>query len=218
METIRYTVQKGDTLFQIAKRFDTTVNMIARYNGIVDPDRIQEGQLLRIPVSEIPEMCRKKEVPTVDHLVKKGDTLASIALMHGVGVERIAAFNGLEDPDRIQEGQVLQIPVLPETERVKERVVRKGETLGEIAKQTMTTPEQLAELNGIADPDRIAAGQGLRLPETDVRENEVVVQQGDTLWKIAHSNGVSVADLINLNRLRCPDRLKAGQVLIIRKK
>ena len=53
MKTIVYTVKRGDTLFEIARRCGTTVNMISRYNGITDPDMIYEGQILRIPVTEL---------------------------------------------------------------------------------------------------------------------------------------------------------------------
>jgi LysM repeat protein len=44
-----YTVRSGDTLGEIASRFDTTVSAIARLNNISDPGRLQVGQVLRIP-------------------------------------------------------------------------------------------------------------------------------------------------------------------------
>ena len=43
METVIYVVQQGDTLTEIAKKYHTTVNMIARYNGIKNPDYIISG-------------------------------------------------------------------------------------------------------------------------------------------------------------------------------
>ena len=43
-----HTVKKGDTLSEIAEEFDTTVNEIAKDNGIKDPDKIREGQKLKI--------------------------------------------------------------------------------------------------------------------------------------------------------------------------
>ena len=47
-KTETYTVKKGDTLSEIAEEFDTTVNEIAKDNGIKDPDKIREGQKLKI--------------------------------------------------------------------------------------------------------------------------------------------------------------------------
>lgn len=212
METIIYTVKKGDTLYQIAKRFNTTTGMIARYNGLVEPDLIYPDQILRIPVSEIP--CKNKPVPPfVTHIVKKGDTLASVALMHDSSIERIALMNNITDPDSITEGQVLKIPVLCGNEYT----VQKGDTLYSIAKRNGTTPEELAEINSITDPDRITAGQALELEEKDDSRLECTIQEGDTLYRIAKKYGVSVPYLINLNRLAYPDDLQPGQVIIIRR-
>jgi LysM repeat protein len=45
----RYTVRAGDTLNRIASRFGTTVKAIEAANGIVDPSRLQIGQVLEIP-------------------------------------------------------------------------------------------------------------------------------------------------------------------------
>ena len=164
METVLYTVQSGDTLYKIAQRFDTTVNMIARYNGIVDPDYIEAGRILRIPVSEIPAMQKAKAMPYREYIVKKGDTLAAIASKCGVGLQRIAAFNGILDPDVIQEGQVLRIPFPLPKDGEQETVIQKGDTLDAIAKQAGVTAQQIAQRNNIADADRITAGESILLP------------------------------------------------------
>ena len=209
METVIYTVQKGDTLSSIAKRFGTTVGIITRYNGIIEPDMIYAGQILRIPVSEIP--CRKKSCPPVmEYIVKKGDTLADIAIRFGSGVSGIAELNGLDDPDMIMEGQVLKIPT------VKDYTIQRGDTLGRISEKTDVSVERLAEENKISDPDVIIAGETLKIPESDDEPTEYMVKSGDTLWKIAREYGVSVAYLINMNRLINPDCLMEGQIIVIK--
>lgn len=212
METMIYTVKKGDTLYQIAKRFDTTTGMIARYNGLVEPDLIYPGQMLRIPVSEIP--CKDKPFPPfVTHIVKKGDTLASIAQMHGSGIEQIAMMNNIPDPDKITEGQVLKIPVLCGSEYT----IKNGDTLYSVSQKTGMTVDEIAEKNNIPDPDMITAGQSLSLDDGNDTRLECTVQSGDTLYKLAKRYGVSVPYLINLNRLTAPDCITPGQVIVIRR-
>ncbi len=214
METVIYTVKQGDTLYSIAKRFGTTVSMIARYNGIIEPDNIEAGRVLRIPVSEIPAMCRERAMPYREYIVKKGDTLAAIAEKTGVGSQRIAGFNGLNDPDRIAEGQVLRIPFPITDSKEKEYVVQSGDTLTSVAQKTDTTVQQIAQRNEIPDVDMITAGESILVPQQTLSYQ---VQTGDTLWQIARRYGVSVPYLVNMNRLCQPDSIQAGQVLIIRR-
>lgn len=54
-EEIVYIVQPGDTLFTIGLQFGLSWVTIAEFNGIVDPDSIDVGQEIRIPVVEVPE-------------------------------------------------------------------------------------------------------------------------------------------------------------------
>ena len=71
MATVNYTVRPGDTLWNIAEKFDTSVNDIARYNGISDVNQIYPGQVLRI-ATQFP-------VASKWYIVRQGDTLSSIA-------------------------------------------------------------------------------------------------------------------------------------------
>lgn len=221
MDTVIYTVRKGDTLFNIAKKYFTTVNMIARYNGIADPDVIYEGQILRIPVSEIPNMKEKNDrQATADYIVKRGDTLNEIASKYGITVQKLAAFNNIADPDKIDEGQVLKIPLyyVP-VKRPQSYTVKKGDTLSSIAANNNTEARILAEMNNISNPDVIYEDQTIFIPANNDKEGrlEYTVKSGDTLWKIARMYGVSVPYLINLNRLTNPDMIYPDQVIIIRK-
>lgn len=50
-ETVTYTVESGDTLSAIARRFNTTVEALCEANGIEDPNRIRAGQVLTIPTT-----------------------------------------------------------------------------------------------------------------------------------------------------------------------
>ncbi len=107
MATVNYTVRPGDTLWNIAEKFDTSVNDIARYNGISDVNQIYPGQVLRI-ATQFP-------VASKWYIVRQGDTLSSIADRYNTTVERLLQLNCcIYDPNRIYPGQVL-LPLLIQT-------------------------------------------------------------------------------------------------------
>lgn len=88
--------------------------------------------------------------------------------------------------------------------------VQNGDTLSAVAQKTNTSVETLANINHIADVNKIAVGQKL---ETDyVETDEYVVQSGDTLSAIALKYGVSVEEIKNANGLSS-DLLLVGQKL-----
>jgi LysM repeat protein len=90
-------------------------------------------------------------------------------------------------------------------------VVQRGETLSAIAAQNGTTWQRLADINGIADPDRIQVGQHIRLPERESTSH--VVKPGETLSSIAQASGTSVAAIAARNQIANPDRIYPGQRL-----
>lgn len=96
-----YTVQAGDTLGEIARQFDVRARDLQLHNDLANPDRIREGQVLRIPPGP--------NVP-IRYVVMPGDTLGFIARNHGVPAREIIALNNLADPDRLRTGQVLLVP------------------------------------------------------------------------------------------------------------
>ncbi len=107
--TTTYTVQPGDTLGSIAKRFGTTVQELQRLNNITNPDVLALGQKLIVPASG-----SAVAVPTAgqgrSYVVQRGDTLLSIARRFGLTVKQLQAANNITNPDRIYPGQKLIIP------------------------------------------------------------------------------------------------------------
>ena len=103
MDTIIYVIQSGDTLWKLAKRFDTTVEDILRYNHIDDPDVISINQIIKIPVNnKTPE----EKLP-LTYVVQSGDVLWKIARQFGVTTADLINMNALTNPDLIYPGQVL---------------------------------------------------------------------------------------------------------------
>ena len=106
-----YTVQAGDTLRDIAERFDVTVEDLAAKNGIPDPNNIFAGQKL-----ELPQPGERLDTPGLEksgddvYIVQSGDTLYAIAQDLGVSVESLAEANDNIDPSQLFVGRPLTIP------------------------------------------------------------------------------------------------------------
>ncbi|WP_341209045.1 LysM peptidoglycan-binding domain-containing protein [uncultured Sphingomonas sp.] len=101
--------------------------------------------------------------PPAAHVVAEGDTLTGIAAKHGTTWQTLARINGLSDPDRLTIGQPIRLPA---SDAPATHVVRRGETLSGIAQANGMDVATLARSNHLADPDRIAVGQTLRLGGT----------------------------------------------------
>lgn len=94
--TIIYTVESGDNLFAIAKKYSTTVNAIREMNEMGNSSNIKVGQKLKIPGSAAPAPSAPK-VEEITHVVKKGEGLWDISRQYGVTIEDIVKWNGLKD-------------------------------------------------------------------------------------------------------------------------
>ena len=214
-----YIVQKGDSLWSIAKRFNVGVNEIKSANNLTS-NLISVGQQLVIPG------FAPSDQTNVTYVVQKGDSLWSIANANNTTIDELVNLNDLVT-NNIYVGQILQIPntgdsgiETPSTETIY--IVQKGDTLYSIALKYDTTPNAILNKNNLTD-SIITVGQMLVIPgdvestgdDMDVTEtNTYMVQKGDSLYAIARTYGVSVDDIKNANGLTS-NTLTIGQVLII---
>jgi murein DD-endopeptidase MepM/ murein hydrolase activator NlpD len=105
-----YTVRWGDTLSGIGKRFGVAPSSIASANGIANADYIIAGSVLVVPQGKGGATPSGAPASGVFHVVKAGETLATIARRFGTTQSAIAAANGLSNPNLIREGQRLVVP------------------------------------------------------------------------------------------------------------
>ncbi len=105
---VTYKVQKGDSLWTIAQKFygnGTRYKEIASANSIADPNKIQVGQILKIPNSS-------SQSSSVTYKVQKGDNLSSIAAKYGMSWKTLYEKNRKtigSNPNVIYPGQILVI-------------------------------------------------------------------------------------------------------------
>lgn len=214
-----YTVQKGDSLWSIAKRFNVGVDEIKSANNLTS-NLINVGQKLVIPGAA------PSDQTNVTYVVQKGDSLWSIANANNTTVDEIANLNDL-DTNTIYVGQILQIPNSgdlqenPSSTSDTVYVVKSGDTLYSIALRYDTTPNAIINKNNLTS-SVLTIGQQLIIPsdpestgEDDITTNNTyVVQNGDSLYSISRMYGISVDDIKNANNLTS-NILTIGQVLTI---
>ena len=97
-----HVVRKNETLSAIAQKYGVSANAIQAYNGISNPNLLFVGKKLKIPSGSTPE---------VPYLVRKGDSLSSIASRFGVSQSALSSRNGISSPNLIKIGQKIIIPV-----------------------------------------------------------------------------------------------------------
>ena len=208
--TNTYVVQKGDSLYSIANKLGTTVAELKKENNLTS-NTLQIGQVLRIPTKEIYE-----EEENI-YVVKKGDTLYSIATANNTTVDELKRINNLTS-NILSTGQLLKIPspLLPETTYT----VKKGDSLYSIATKYNTTVDELKRINNLSS-NILSIGQVLKLPgdkvsDVEQEENTVsyTVQKGDSLYSIARKYSTTIDKIKDLNNLTS-NVLSIGQVLLI---
>jgi len=180
-----YTVKRGDSLSEIAARFEVGLRLLRRLNSLKG-DTIRPGQKLRLRPTPLEEGV---------HVVQQGETLSEIALRYGIALDQLRELNGIES-DRILVGQKLRLRATPAATHIVER----GDALWEIARAYGMTVDELKRLNGLTS-DRIYPGQELKLSGVP-RLVIYTVRKGDYLGQIARLHQMSVAELKKLNNRR----------------
>lgn len=158
---VEYTVQWGDTLFSLARRYDTSVDAIVALNSLPNASSISVGQVLSIPGAS-----GVTPVPGGEYIVQPGDTLFSIAQRHNTTVAAIQHANGIVNPWLIRVGQRLIIPqgTTPPPPGGNTYVVQPGDTLYSIAARFGKNVWDIVVANNLSNPNLIQVGQVLTIP------------------------------------------------------
>ena len=198
-----YTVVSGDGLYAIARKTGTSIQDLLSLNGLTLNSTIYPGQVLKLSsTSEVSvseettsaeetssEESASNEVQTSSssgsYTVVSGDSLYAIARKTGTSIQDLLSLNGLNLNSVIHPGQVLQLSNAYESSSTEE---------------TVTTTEETASSE-----------------ETTTSGNAQMyyVHQGDTLYRIARNNGISLSTLLEWNNLSVDSSIYPGQGLIV---
>ena len=197
-----YKVVKGDTLYGIAKKLDTSVDELKKINNLTS-NSLSIGQILKIPTKIV-------DLGDTDiYQVQKGDTLYGIANKYGISLSELKAINNLTN-DNLAVGQLINVP--SGLSSVNTYTVDKGDTLYSIGKKFNINIDKLKDVNNLTS-NMLSIGQKLIIPIDD--DLTYVVKAGDTLYNIARKFNTTVDELKKLNGL-VDDVLSIGKILIVK--
>lgn len=204
-----YIVQKGDSLWSIAKKYGLTVAELKKLNNLTS-DSLSIGKKLVVKDTS------SSDDVGVYYTVKSGDTLYGIANKYDLSVDELKKMNNLSS-NTLSIGQKLLVSGTetgPVNTDYDTYIVKSGDSLWSIATKNNTTVDKLKDINNLKS-NLLTIGMKLLIPKSGTTSNKkYTVKSGDTLYKIAQNNGTTVTDIINLNNLPSTN-LSIGQILLL---
>lgn len=176
-----YRVQAGDTLTDIADKFDLSLSELAKYNNLPVNYQVRTGQSLwLIPDKVAPTLVKPvatnyrkpvNKTNTSRYTVRAGDTLIGIADKLNVSAQEIAELNDVNTSYRVQLGETLLVPVTQVktnyflTGKSVSHTVQPGESLGSIANDYNIGLSELAKANYLKPNAGLIVNQKLVIPQ-----------------------------------------------------
>lgn len=220
-----YTVKKGDTLYGISNQFGVSVVDLKNLNNLKD-NNLKIGQVLKIS-----QNSGTNPDSSINYIVKKGDSLYSIARVYKTTVQEIQKLNNLKS-NALSIGQELKIPenyVNDASANLPTYInytVKKGDSLYSIAKRYGITTNTIIKDNALKN-NLLSIGQNLKIrtkkesiveecfgDETSDKNIEYIVKKGDSLYSIAKKYNTDVSTIMKNNNLKSSN-LSIGQILKI---
>jgi LysM repeat protein len=196
---VTHTVRRGDTVFDLARIYNSSVDAIIFANGLNSSGFIRVNQVLIIPVRT---GLQPPATPTV------------VVIVRPTAAPR---------PTLVPPGA----PITPPPPGTAIYQVSRGDTLAAIASRFNTTVPAIVQLNGITNPNRIFAGQRILVPTSGLPGQLIpptqapavtrtyVVQRGDTLYSISLRFNRSIQAIAAANNIVNFNRIFVGQTLVI---
>ncbi len=254
-EAVDYRIKSGDNLIDLADLFEVRVSDIRNWNNLPYTTTIHVGQNLKfyVPKEKVQEFSKLNNYSRaeklkkiyaisgeewIEHRIRRGETLGSIAYKYGTSISKLKKWNGLRS-SRIYKGKKLLIYTgsnsnvvavknsksrSSRSSKLVKYKVKRGDTIGEIAEKFRVSTRNIKKWNKLKS-NRIYVGRTLKI-YSDVslarKSNRsssgdniyYTVKRGDTIGKIAIKNKVKIAEIKKWNKLKS-DKIVVGQKLKI---
>ena len=161
---ISHVVESGDSLWALASKYDTEVQIIEQIN-FLNNDLLTIGSTLLIPLSKTPT---NNFIPYEMHIVSEGDTLWDIANTYNLQVSDLAKMNSIDERSYLQLGQQLTIGnknIHRNIESKKRTIlysIKQGDNLYKISELFDVTIKSIEEINDFSD-DSLMPGQIIKI-------------------------------------------------------
>ncbi len=207
-EPTTYTIQQGDILGFIARDFGIPVADLMAANGVTDPNHIEAGQVLVIPLgTDVVENIEEavEEAPATPVEETPAETIEPTAEAD------VADAPTTDEEDAPETVQPAESETLPQT-----YVVQPGDSLGKIAERFGIPLSELAANNGLSVTSFVFVDQVLIISADSSPTTETyIIQSGDTLRIIADRFGITIDALAAANNITNPNTIFVGQLLTI---
>jgi membrane-bound lytic murein transglycosylase D len=169
--TAYHTVKKGQNLTIIASQYGTTVPELCRLNGISKWSTLAVGQKLKVPgtaVAQVQQNLSKPDSEKIEyivHKVRRGHNLSYISKKYGTTIEEICRLNGISRNSTLRIGQTLKVPFYgnDKSDDYVIYVVRRGDTIWDIARTFATSTDEILSLNSHINPYKLRVGDKLKI-------------------------------------------------------
>ena len=190
-----YTVVSGDGLYAISRKTGTPIQELLSLNGLSLNSTIYPGQVLKVTSNSnsssvvastsTADTTSSEQTTGGSYTVVSGDSLYAIARKTGTSIQDLLSLNGLNLNSVIHPGQVLQLSN---------------------AYESTSTEETVTSTQGTASSEETTTSGNAQM---------YYVHKGDTLYRIARNNGISLSTLLEWNQLSVDSPIYPGQGLIV---
>jgi membrane-bound lytic murein transglycosylase D len=205
-----YQAPNGQTLDDIARRFNTSVSNLRAHNPIDEKrNKLNGAHTLLVPIAfkrPAPATAAPTQQPVAEispaatsalqHTVVQGDSLYAISRRYGIKVDELMSINGL-DSIALKLGQILRLPIAATAAPSVVHAITGTDAVAQQVVQPVTPPA-------------VAVA-----PVSKAAFKTYTVQYGDTMYAIARQYGVALSDLLSWNNISPSTTLKPGMTMKI---